>query len=81
MRKLMRKKVTRAAKLPHRTTCICPLLSMLPDGPMAGAGSGTSWRVRQSFTGGDMGAECLVLLRRDHCVLNSCSGPVAESCN
>lgn len=65
----MRKKVTRAAKLPHRTTCICPLLSTLPEGPMAGARSGTSWWVSQSLTGGNMGTECVVLLRRDHCVL------------
>lgn len=43
MRKLMRKKVATVAKLPHRMTCTCPLLSMLPGGPMVGAGSGTSW--------------------------------------
>lgn len=38
MRKVMRKNVATAAKLPHRTICMCPLPSRLPEGPMVGAG-------------------------------------------
>ena len=36
MRKVMRKKVATAARLPHRVICICPPLSKLPSGPIVG---------------------------------------------
>lgn len=42
MRKVMRRKVATAAKLPHRTMCICPLPSTFPEGPMVAIGRGTS---------------------------------------
>lgn len=58
----MRKNVATVAKLPHRTTCTCPLLSMSSEGPMVGAGVAQAEGARQSFRGGHMGTERCVLL-------------------
>lgn len=41
MRKVRNKSVIMAAKLPHRTTWICPLPKKPPSGPMVLAGAGT----------------------------------------
>lgn len=57
MRKVMRKNMATAARLPHSTICICicPLLRALPAGPMVGAGVTSRWA--QFFTGDHMGLE------------------------
>lgn len=66
MRKVMRKNMATAARLPHKTICIgiCPLLSALPAGPMVGAGMTSRWG--QFFKGDHMGLEGLVLLQREN---------------
>ena len=78
MRKVMRKKVATAARLSHRTICICPPLSKLPSGPMMAAEVTQADGVRQSLQGGDMGAEGCVLLQREQRVFR-CEMPESGS--
>lgn len=66
MRTVMRKNRATAARLPHRTICICmcPLLSVLPAGPMAGAGV-ASGRLEAALHRCSHGSRGLVLLQRE----------------
>lgn len=63
-RKVMRRNMTTAARLPQRTTCICmwPPLRALPSGPMVGAGMASCQG--QVFTSAHMGLESFVFLQR-----------------